>query len=76
MNIKYDIEIPKSASEDVNALYDFISGDKKTMCITYETERDAKNRKAVLARAIEKEKLGCKVTRIGCDVFIGKENSK
>lgn len=72
MNIKYDIEIPKSASEDVNALFDFAESDKRTMCITYDSDKDAKNRKAVLLRAVEKSKLHCNITRIDCKVYIEK----
>lgn len=72
MKIEYDIEIPKSDREDVNALYKFAVGNSQTMKLTFEEAREAKNSLAVLNRVIDKENWEMAISRLDNVVYIKK----
>lgn len=72
MEIKYNVEVPKSDAEDVNALHNFAESDKKTMQITFETPNEASLRRSVLARAIENNEFDMNIKRMGAVVYIEK----
>lgn len=72
MEIKYNVEVPKSDSEDINALFKFVESDRKTMQITYEDVAEAKNRRSVLQTASNRNDFDLEFKRIGCDVYISK----
>lgn len=74
MQIKYDVEIPHSKEEDVEALFRFIEGDKRTMCITYEDKKRARTRSCTLLSYATKNEMNVHISRIECDVFISKLN--
>lgn len=72
MEIKYDIEIPISRAEDIDALIKFAEGSKKTMSIEYETEKSAKNRIAVLKRTTKNEKLPVDISRMEKTIYVAR----
>lgn len=72
MKIEYDIEIPKSVKEDINALYKFMDSDKETMAITYDDVIFAKNGATNFRRTADKEGWNIDISRTDCKVFVSK----
>lgn len=73
MEIKYNVEVPKSDAEDINALFGFNESDKKNMEITYSDIKESSSRRSVLAKVIERNEFVMGIKRIGKVVYIEKK---
>lgn len=79
MQIDYGVPMPKGGkgggfkrSEEYFAIKKFIESDDETMRITYESEIDARKRRASLAVTIKRENLPVKLIVSGNELYIGK----
>lgn len=72
MEIKYNVTIPKSDKEDINALYDFCEKDAQNMAITYEDKHEAIKRMAEMKRVSKRVNMNVDITRIEDTVFVKK----
>ncbi len=72
MQIKYNVTIPKSDKEDINALYDFCDKDAQNMCITYEDKSEAIKRMAEMKRVAKRVGMKVEISRIEDAVYITK----
>lgn len=69
--VTYGVKIPSSRAEDIDLLIKFVEeNDDPNMCIEYATEKDAKNRVAVLKRAAKNESLKVNISRIDSKVYV------
>ena len=73
MEIKYDIEIPKSDKDYINELFSFYESEHMTMCMTFENSKMAASRSSSLINAVKRNKMNVSVKRIGQEVYLEKK---
>lgn len=79
VEIKYDVKIPETAKMsrlpcvEIEALMEFLSSNHKTMCLSYETPRQAGNKASNLRGWIKKNgKTDVAVYKSGASVYVEK----